>query len=84
MFLATCLPVLIQDNHIQVQFSTFQLQQKRLNFFKNNYKKLRLKKFTNKVHDKFNLDVKLVETWCSVVVQFEFVDSSRDETFDFC
>ena len=52
-------------------------------FFKNNYKKLRLKKFTNKVHDKFNLDVKLVETWCSVGIQFEFADTYQNETFDF-
>lgn len=52
-------------------------------FFKNNYKKLRLKKFTNKVHDKFNLDVKLVETWCSIGIQFEFADTYQNETFDF-
>ena len=52
-------------------------------FFKNNYKKLRLKKFTNKVHNKFNLDVKLVETWCSVGIQFEFADTYKNETFDF-
>ena len=52
-------------------------------FFKNNYKKLRLKKFTNKVHNKFNLDAKLFETWCSVGIQFEFADRYKDETFDF-
>lgn len=52
-------------------------------FFKNNYKKLRLKKFTKKVHDKFNLDTKLVETRCGIQIQLEFVDYSKDETFDF-
>lgn len=52
-------------------------------FFKNNYKKLRLKKFTNKVHNKFNLDAKLFETWGSVGIQFEFVDTYKNETFDF-
>jgi hypothetical protein len=29
------------------------------------------------------LDVKLVETWCSVRIQFEFVDTYKNETFDF-
>jgi hypothetical protein len=29
------------------------------------------------------LDVKLVETWCSVGIQFEFVDTYKNETFDF-
>ena len=52
-------------------------------FFQNNYKKLRLKKFTNKIHDKFNLDTKLVETWCGIDIQFEFADRYKNETFDF-